>query len=334
MTTPHPSFFTIAGTRKGFLMNASRYIFITLLLVAVSLPLAAQINDTYVIPASANAAGNFGTRWLTQFSVFNPQLGYPLTVSVTFLPTGGGTGIERTFTVPANGTVLSDNILDDLFGIKSGSGALLVATFPEDNPKVPNDVLSRSFLITTNTYNNVKSGTYGQTIPGVWTGLQDFSSDGISAVAHGIRNVARLGWRTNVGAVNLGRSNVTLRINIYDAAGKTIQQGATLDIPGLGHRQASLPAEVDGGSVEFFVDDPSKQAVVFPYSSTIDDLSGDPTYQGPTLLATAKSLFKMGAPQPLTLGRKIDSAFARGIRESATRLGQASVVNSRVRRGE
>ena len=329
MTAPHLSFFQIAGTRKGFTMNTSRYIFIALLLVVVSLPLAAQINDTYVIPASANAAGNFGTRWLTQFSVFNPQLDYPLTVSVTFLPTGGGTATEKTFTVPANGTVLSDNILDDLFGIKSGSGALLVATFAEDNPKAPNDVLSRSFLITTNTYNNVKSGTYGQTIPGVWAGLQDFNSDGISAVAHGIRNVSRLGWRTNVGAVNLGRSNVTLRINIYDADGKTIKQGATLDIPGLGHRQASLPAEVDGGSVEFFVDDPSKTAVVFPYSSTIDDLSGDPTYQGPTLLANAKVLFKMG--MPVTLGRKIDSELARGIRESATRLGHASVVNSRVR---
>ncbi|HEV7573223.1 MAG TPA: hypothetical protein VGQ21_17110 [Thermoanaerobaculia bacterium] len=310
-------------------MNTSRYIFITLLLVVVSLPLAAQINDTYVIPASANAAGNFGTRWLTQFSVFNPQLDHPLTVSVTFLPTGGGAGSEKTFTVPANGTVLSDNILDDLFGIKNGSGALLVATFAEDNPAVPNDVVSRSFLVTTNTYNNVKSGTYGQTIPGVWAGLQDFKSDGISAVAHGIRNVSRLGWRTNVGAVNLGRSNVTLRINIYDADGKTIKQGSTLDIPALGHRQASLPAEVDGGSIEFFVDDPSKQAVVFPYSSTIDDLSGDPTYQGPTLLANAKVLFKMGMPQ--ILGRKIDSELARGIRETATRLGQASVVNSRVR---
>jgi len=315
-------------------VNTSRYIFIALLLVAVSLPLAAQINDTYVIPASANAAGNFGTRWLTQFSVFNPQLDYPLTISVTFLPTGGGAGMERTFTVPANGTVLSDNILDDLFGLKSGSGALLVATFPEDNPKVPDDVLSRSFLVTTNTYNNVKSGTYGQTIPGVWAGLQDFKSDGISAVSHGIRNVARLGWRTNVGAVNLGRSNVTLRINIYDSDGKTIMNGATMDIPGLGHRQASLPAEVDGGSIEFFVDDPSNQAVVFPYSSTIDDLSGDPTYQGPTLLANAKVLFKMGLPQPATLGRRIDSNFARGIRESAVRLGHATVVNSRVRTGE
>jgi hypothetical protein len=311
-------------------VNASRYILVSLLLAVVSLPLAAQINDTYVIPVTANLAGSFNTRWLTQFSVFNPQLDYPLTVSVTFLPTGGGTGMERTFTVPANGTALSDNILDDLFGIKNGSGALLVATFPEDNPKVPNDVLSRSFLITTSTYNNVASGTYGQTIPGVWAGLQDFTSDGISAVAHGVRNIARLGWRTNVGAVNLGRSNVTLRVNIYDGSGKTILKNAPLDIPPLGHRQASLPAEVDGGSVEFFVDDPTHQAVVFPYSSTIDQLSGDPTYQGPTLLASAKVLFKMGLPQPSTLGRKIDTEFARGIRDTAARLGEVVVLGSRL----
>jgi len=312
-------------------MNTSRYIFIALLFVVVSLPLAAQINDTYVIPASANQAGGFGTRWLTQFSVFNPQLDYPLTVSVTFLPTGGGTGIEKTFTVPANGTVLSDNILDDLFHITNGSGALLVATFAEDNPKAPNDVISRSFLVTTNTYNNVKSGTYGQTIPGVWAGLQDFNHDGISAIAHGVRNVAHLGWRTNVGGVNLGRSNVTLRLNVYDASGATILKGATLDLPPLGHRQAGLPVEVDGGSVEFFVDDPANTAVVFPYSSTIDALSGDPTYQGPTLLASAKVLFKMGSPQPQSLGRKIDSDFARGIRATATRMGEATVVNNRVR---
>ena len=72
----------------------------------------------------------------------------------------------------------------------NGSGALLVATFPEDNPGVPDDVLSRSFLVTSDTYNNTGDGTYGQTIPGVWTGLLDYDSDGISAVAHGIRNIA------------------------------------------------------------------------------------------------------------------------------------------------
>src|SRR5258706_13276650 len=97
-----------AGARKGLNVNTSRYIVFALLLVVVSLPLAAQINDTYVIPASANTGGNFGTRRLTQLNVFNPHLAYPLTVRVSFLPTGGGEVLERTFTRPASGTARQD----------------------------------------------------------------------------------------------------------------------------------------------------------------------------------------------------------------------------------
>ena len=50
-----------------------RSVLLLTLLSLAALPLAAQVNDTYVIPVSANASGAFGTSWLTQFSVFNPQ---------------------------------------------------------------------------------------------------------------------------------------------------------------------------------------------------------------------------------------------------------------------
>ncbi|HYR27088.1 MAG TPA: hypothetical protein VEU30_01395, partial [Thermoanaerobaculia bacterium] len=115
-------------------MRTSTLLLALLLLVAI--PAAAQVNDTYVIPAAANSAGNFGTRWMTQFSVFNPQLDWPLVVSVTYIPTGGGRGIEELIEIPANSLAYSDNLLDDLFDV-SGGGSLLVATFPEDNPNVP-----------------------------------------------------------------------------------------------------------------------------------------------------------------------------------------------------
>src|SRR5688572_17425139 len=132
---------------------------------------------------------------MTQFSLMNPQLDYDLVVSITYIPTNGLQGFEELVEVPANSVAYSDNILDDLFGVESGSGALLVATFPEDNPGVPDEVISRAFLVTTNTYNNSPSGTYGQTVPGVWAGLMDYDTDGISAIAHGIRHIRRLGWR-------------------------------------------------------------------------------------------------------------------------------------------
>lgn len=303
-------------------MRASRLVLFALLAFAAAIPAAAQVNDTYVIPAAANNNGAFGTRWMTQISIFNPQVDYPLRVSVVFIPSGGARGIEKLIDVRANSVVFSDNILDDLFGV-SGTGSLLIATFPEDNPGVPNDMVSRSFLVISNTYNNRASGTYGQTIPGVWTGLED---DGISAIAHGIRNIAREGWRTNVGAVNLGRTNVTLRMTIYNANGSKLLSNVPFGLPPLGHLQMPLPIEVDRGSIEFYLEDPSGEAVVFPYTTTIDALSGDSMYQTPVLLATAKSLYGKKAVDPMMAGRKIDTTTARNVRATVTSLGLASLV--------
>src|SRR5438034_11231739 len=101
---------------------------LVLLLCFTALSLAAQVNDTYVIPVAGNTPGAFGTRWMTQFSLFNPQ-SYELRVSVTYVPTLGGQGIEKILRVPANAVAFSDNILADLFNVQGG-GALLVATFP------------------------------------------------------------------------------------------------------------------------------------------------------------------------------------------------------------
>jgi hypothetical protein len=314
----------VAGTRKGFAVKVSGTIIVSLLLL-LALPLAAQINDTYVIPAVANVNGGFGTRWMSQISIFNPQLDHTLHVSVTWLPSGGGRGLEAIVDVPANSTAFADNTLLEIFNSSNGTGALLVATFPEDNPGVPNDVVSRSFLVTTNTVNKLPDGgTFGQTIPGIWTGLQDYTTDGISAVSHGIRHIARFGWRTNFGAVNLGSSAVDLRIRIYDKDGRTVVKDRLYGIPAQAHMQWSLPVEVDQGAIEFFVDDPSKKAVVFPYTSTLDRYTGDPMYQSPPLLASAKILFK-GAPQPATLGKKIDIDFARAIRAEAIPLGHVEL---------
>jgi hypothetical protein len=312
-------------------VKTSRLLLLATLLTALAIPAMAQVNDTYVIPGAGNSRGAFGTHWMTRFSVFNPQLDYGLRISVTFIPSGGGKGIEELIDVPANSLAYSDNILEDLFGV-TGGGALLVAAFKEDNPGVPDDVLSRSFLVTSNTFNNHPSGTYGQTVPGTWTGLLDYDSDGISSVAHGIRNGA--GYRTNIGAVNLGRCVATVRVNVYDADGNRILNQAPMTVPPLGHFQDSLPIAVSNGTVEFFVQDPCADdddlyAVVFPYTSTIDQRSGDPEYQAPTLLASPGILYaKPGKIDPHAFGKKIDSSYARKLRPLVERRGIAQLTRT------
>jgi len=302
---------------------------IGILLALLALPAAfAQVNDTYIIPAAANTPGDFGTHWKTQFSLFNPQ-SYDLNVSITLVPTGGTQALTKNVDVPANATALSDDIIQDLYKRTNLTGALLVATFPEDNPGVPDDVISRSFLVTSDTYNDARSGTYGQTIPGIWTGLQDYATDGISAIAHGVRNLAAQGWRANIGAVNLGRADVTMRVTVYDADGNIVQSNIPMGIPPLAHFQQRLPVEVDAGAIEFFIDDPlandpNNSAVVFPYVSVADDLSGDPKYQSPVLLASPSVLFKQGG-QAAQIGKKIDISTARRVRDGAVRLGTATL---------
>jgi hypothetical protein len=314
-------------------VKLSKLLLIALMMCA-SLPAMAQMNDTYVIPVSANARGAFGTHWMTRFSLFNPQLDYPLTVSVTYLPTGGAQGAEELVEIPANSLATSDNILDDLFDVTSGSGSLLVAAFHEDQVAgVPDTVIARSFLVNSDTFNNHPSGTYGQGIPGVWTGLLDFDYDGISSVAHNIRNEGV--WRTNIGALNLGRCSVSVRVNVYDFDGNRVLTQAPLNVPPLGHIQDRLPIAIDNATVEFFVEDPctnddDRFAVVFPYTSTIDQRTGDPSYQQPTLLAPAGNLYAKGGQKidPLNVGKKLDSSIARNVRSQVERRGKASLVRT------
>ena len=285
-----------------------RLLFAALLLAAAAAD--AQVNDTYVVPAAGNLPGASGTQWKTQLSLFNPQT-YALKISVTLLPTGGANGQSVLINVPANSGALYDNALADLFHYQGG-GALLAATFPEDNPTVPNDVVSRSFLVNSETYNSTSSGTYGQTIPGTWaTWLGDYATDGISAIAHGIRNTNGPGWRTNIGAVNLGRNNVLMRLTLYDYNGNTVVKDLPFNLPPLAHFQDRLPIALDRGSIEFFVDDPTHDAKVFPYVSSVDQLSGDPKYQTPVLLAGASTIFGKKA---VTTERKLTIDDARRVR--------------------
>jgi len=309
-------------------VKTPKLLLLAALICVASLPAMAQLNDTYVITASANSRGALGTHWMTRFTIFNPHLDETLNVSISFLPTGGAPGPEKLVELPPNSLAFSENLLDDLYGIE-GSGSLLVATFADDNPHLPDDVLSRSFLVTSDTYNNTPKGTYGQTIPGVWTGLLDYDSDGISSIAPSVRNGGN--WRTNVGAVNLGRCGVNVLVSVFDGDGNTILSNAQLPVPPYGHNQLTLPVAVEVGSVEFALDDPcaaddDRYAVVFPYTSTIDNRTGDPTYLNPTLLAEPGILFAKGQKiDPTSLGKKIDSTCASAVRDHAVRTGTANL---------
>jgi hypothetical protein len=119
---------------------------------------------------------------------------------------------------------------------------------------------------------------------------------------------------------------VTMRVTVYDYDGNRILREAPFNIPPMAHLQSLLPVQVDRGAVEFFIDDPSGDAVVFPYTSTIDQLSGDATYQTPVLLASAGSLYGKKGFDPTKIGTKITTAHARQVRSTAKSIGTARLM--------
>jgi hypothetical protein len=308
-----------------------RFTVVAFLAFFSTIPLFAQVYDTFVVPVIGSTSGGGGSKWATDMWIFNPQ-GNTLKVSFTYLPTGGGQGSEVLLTLPANMTGHSADILWDFYG-KLGSGSLLVATFPGDNPGVPDTTVDRSFLVRTSTYNYSQPGTYGQAITGSFTGMMDYATEQVSGIANGVSNygtIGKNGFRANVGALNTGRFSVTLQVSVYDAEGKPLISKAPFFVPPQGHFQDTLPISVKNGSVEFFVvdGDPQHQSVVFPYVSMADNISQDPQYIEPILLATPKYLYgnlAKIASSPTEIGRKIDTILARQIVATAQRVGTAHV---------
>jgi hypothetical protein len=304
-------------------------------LLAVAVPVSAQVYDTFVIPVIGNTAGAGGTVWGTELALFNPQP-HTLFISATFLPSGLGQGSEVLIEVPSNQTFAVGNALFDLYK-RSGTGSLLLATFVEDNPHVPDPtIVDLSFVVQSRTFNNAPSGTYGQGIPGVIAGMMDFPTEELSAVATGVNNFGAIslsGFRANVGALNLGRFEIRMLVNVYDELGRTIAQNLEFKVPPLGHFQDPLPVAVTRGTVEFFVfdpgaNDPQNFAVVFPYVSVVDNRSGDGTYLNPVLLASPGYLYGKQAKGLSTteVGKKLDKEIAKRARDRSELLGNVRLV--------
>lgn len=311
-------------------MTISRYIVSLIVAVAVCLPAVAQVNDTYVIPAVGRTAGGGGTMWTSSVYVFNPQP-YTLHISITYLPRFGEIGDEVLLELPANMTAVTDNVLGEWFET-SGSGSLLFATFPEDNPSVEDSVVARSFLVRSRTFNTGGSGgTYGQGIPGTYIGLLD---DGISSIAEGVRNIGTpgiSGFRTNVGVANLSDETAWLLVVVYDengqVVGNTFNDPLEFTVHPYAYDQNPLPVSGTNLTLEFFLDDPSGDAIVFPYVSMVDNKSGDATYIEPKLLATGDILYKGGTAMKGAMVQNTDSRFlslerARTVRERSVRIGR------------
>ncbi len=226
-----------------------------------------------LIPAAAHAPGVLGTRWVTDAVLHNP--GDDTVYASVFLHErnrDNSSPPSRSFSVaPGASLELADVVLDQ-FGLSSAAAALRVGS-------------SGPLVVSSRTYNDAASGTYGQYIPG-------FPEEGALTAGQEARLVqlTRNGsYRTNIGLASASASRHTVTVRLYRSDGSLIGQ-TPFDLPPFGHLQATdllgQLGATDVADAYAVVRSDSPGARYFVYASVVDNGSGDPIYVYPVEAAS------------------------------------------------
>lgn len=221
-------------------------------------------------PAGASVAGLQGTFWTTD-GWFRNTSGAGVELTGAFLPpnTDNSATVASPVslgTVPANGSVVLEDIVSELGGDDKTGGVYLRAE-AIGGTQLP-FFFGTSY---TSTPNPGAGGSYGQGIPLVGQGEK-----GIAIAPGAFQNAER---RTNAGALNTSPHTISVRVVVVDADGATAGS-QTWNLQPYEQRQVSLPklgvSRLDGGSVVF--DLMSTVGSFRAYISTVDDVTGDAVY--------------------------------------------------------
>ena len=220
-------------------------------------------SNRYLIPGVAHNPGAAGTLWRSDVAAVNLEA-TEATVTLTFR--SPSETLSATATVPAGGAVEWLNVVEEVLGATPDadlSGSLELAS---DQP----------LFVTARTFNQTADGTYGQSLPALT------AADALTAGDVGVLPQLRksVDFRTNIGAVNLGASNTTLRIRLFGATGDQVGSDLSLSVPPDKWRQINDVFIVSGAGnqeVAFATVEVIGGEAVWAYGSLIDARTGDPT---------------------------------------------------------
>ena len=167
-----------------------------------------------------------------------------------------------TDTVAASGQSIYADIVDQL-GITSGQGTLEIDS-------------TQPLFVTSRTYNQASSGTFGQYLEGV-EASEGFSSGETVWLPHLMQNPD---FRCNIGVANFGTTAATVRITLFDAAGVQLHQ-FNMNIPPGQVKQDSKPFQTRAGRNDLLAAYASVRATagsnIVAYASVVDQQTGDAT---------------------------------------------------------
>ncbi len=220
----------------------------------------------YLVPSVAHLPGVAGTKWRTDLAVVNPAM-TDAALTLTYYPLSGS-AVTRNATLAAGATVEWRDVLVSLF--EFGADANTSGTL-----KVETNV---HLAITSRTYNEkTATETFGQYYPAiiepkVWTAGE------VGVLAQIKKNA---GFRTNVGALNLGDVSCDVEVKLFGESGSQLGNTVTLAVPAgrwLQRNDIFAAAGVASADIAYAtVEAKTAGGKIWAYASVIDATTGDPT---------------------------------------------------------
>lgn len=235
---------------------------VALVLLATSLDVAAQDmgGANLLIPIAGRTAGAFGSQWRTDLVITNPEID-PVNVHIAFYESA----TKSSFTskvVPANGTVVLEDVIRTALATEGGMGMLRVSAGTTGAR-----VVARAYV-----HNRGNpAGEFGQGVPAVPVDAlsQDHVLSGIGAGS---------GRRTNAGVANPWPVEVDVVLTLHDRDGEILAQDART-VPPLSVWQIDdVFASLGGAPVVEASLRVHASAGVYPYASIVRNDSGDAVF--------------------------------------------------------
>jgi hypothetical protein len=239
-----------------------------MLLASVVAPLAHGAPARVIVPAVASLHGANGSVFRSELHLFNASSS-PMNVTMTFRCWSGRpcAPMPVPLTIAPRTNVVFADVIAEVAQVAESAGAL----------ELDYDNANGTLAVTSRLFNQLPSGTLGQSVPGM--GASDALTSSIFNFVPTSTDL-RHGFRSNAGAFNPGDVQVTTTWTLHARDGReqgrltrtlapreSFQFGASID--------AALAAPVvDSNDAYLTV---TSSGPLLPYVSVIDNLSGDPT---------------------------------------------------------
>ncbi|HPS77852.1 MAG TPA: PKD domain-containing protein [Thermoanaerobaculaceae bacterium] len=253
-------------------------------MVSSALPITSSWARTYLIADAAHTAGDLGTNWVSDLVLHNPG-SVSATATLFYLEkdADNSSALGWTVAVPAGQSLKLPDVVEGTFARPSSSGAILVGA-------------SRELIITSRTFNDASSGTYGQYIEGYPSTRAITKSEPVRL----LQLTRNADFRTNIGFASAIGSSLNVKLDLYRADGSLLGRRTQTLLP-FGFTQLNDVLKSYGTNLDdafAIVQSAQEGAAYFTYASVIDNRTGDPVQVVPV----GRGLQSLAAPAEVAQG--------------------------------